>query len=90
MTKQLHRKIPLLGEVALIPLYLFFATLHVLCSPFGKQVEAAVVLLVFGGRFALVFLPIPLLYGVFYVLDDMLGFCDKSALVSWVAIPICV
>ena len=76
-----------MGEVALVPLYLFFATLHVVCSPFGKKAETALVLLAFGGFFAFSLLPFPFLYGVSYVLDDMMGLCDKASFVSWVAMP---
>ena len=88
--KQRHRKIPLLGEIALFPLTLLFVLLHVVCSPFGQEVKAATVLLVFGGFFAFSLLPFPLVYGILYTIDDVLGYCDKSVLFYGIVLPFAV
>lgn len=88
--KAQHRKIPLLGEIALFHFTLLFVFLHVVCAPFGNIFEAAVVLLAFGGFFAFAFLPIPLAYSILYLLDDVLGWYEKSIVICWVLVPFLV
>jgi 1-acyl-sn-glycerol-3-phosphate acyltransferase len=87
VVKNQHRKIPLPGEVALSCLTVFFVLLRVLCAPFGKNFEAAVVLLAFGGFFSFAFLPLPLVLGLLCVMDDGLGWFEKSTLFYWIVLP---
>jgi 1-acyl-sn-glycerol-3-phosphate acyltransferase len=81
--KQRSRRIPLVEEIALITLTLFFAFLHMVSSPFGKDVESAIYLLAFGGFFCFALLPVPFFYGILYVFDDVLKWCDKPTLLCW-------